>query len=200
LAGADASATSSGWRLQPCSSAAAASATIHLHEPDPVIAPGSVPQRAASGAIEQAAFPRTIRRLPTREGSMNGWAVIAVFAGAGLGALLRWAFSLWLNPVFPTVPLGTLASNLVGGLLVGVCAAWFARHADVAPEWRLLVITGFLGGLTTFSTFSAEVVRLIGEGELGWAAVTAGTHLLGSLALTATGIALVHAFSTRAAA
>lgn len=117
-------------------------------------------------------------------------AVLAIVCGAGLGALLRWVFSLWLNPVFPTVPLGTLAANLVGGLLVGVATAYFNQQTHLAPEWRLFVFTGFLGGLTTFSTFSAEVVNLLLRQQYAWAAGTATVHLAGSLALTAAGIAM----------
>jgi len=122
---------------------------------------------------------------------------LAVFIGAGLGALLRWSLGGWLNPVFPTVPLGTLAANLAGGLLVGVASAFFTHHAGLAPEWRLLAITGFLGGLTTFSTFSAEVVTLIGRQEYAWALSAAGAHLVGSLALTAVGIVLANALIIR---
>ena len=124
---------------------------------------------------------------------MSGWPVLAglgVFCGAGLGALLRWWLGGWLNPVFPTIPMGTVAANLVGGLLVGIASAYFNHNSALAPEWRLLVITGFLGGLTTFSTFSAEVVHLIQRHAYGWAAGAAGVHLLGSLALTALGIGL----------
>jgi len=117
---------------------------------------------------------------------------LAVFLGAGLGALLRWGLGARLNPVFPTLPLGTLAANLFGGFLVGVAVAWFGRHAGVPPELRLFLITGFLGGLTTFSTFSAEVVTLLTRGEYGWGLAAAGAHLAGSLALTALGIALAH--------
>jgi CrcB protein len=119
-------------------------------------------------------------------------AALAVFVGAGLGALLRWGLGARLNPVFPTLPLGTLAANLLGGFLVGVALAWFGRHAGVPPELRLFFITGFLGGLTTFSTFSAEVVTLLARGEYGWGLAVAGTHLAGSLALTALGMALAH--------
>jgi len=130
---------------------------------------------------------------------MNNWAVISVFGGAGLGALLRWRLGLWLNPVFPTVPLGTVAANLIGGFLVGIFSAYFTRNASLPPEFRLLVITGFLGGLTTFSTFSAEVVTLIGEGELAWALAAASLHLFGSLLLTAAGIYVINALVLRAA-
>ena len=129
---------------------------------------------------------------------MSGWAVIAVFGGAGFGALLRWALGSWLNPVYPTLPLGTLAANLIGGLLVGVATAVFTHKVSIAPEWRLLVITGFLGGLTTFSTFSAEVVSLIGRREYAWALGAAGAHLVGSLALTALGILVAHALFVKA--
>lgn len=118
--------------------------------------------------------------------SLSGF--VAVFCGAGFGACLRWVLGLLLNPVFPTLPLGTLAANLVGGLLIGVAAAYFAHHSSLAPEWRLLVITGFMGGLTTFSTFSAEVVTLISRSEYGWAAAAASVHLGGSLLMTALGL------------
>lgn len=128
---------------------------------------------------------------------MSVLSAFAVFVGAGCGALLRWGFGLWLNPVFPTLPLGTLTANLVGGLLVGVAGAFFGAQAAIAPEWRLFVITGFLGGLTTFSTFSAEVVQLIGRQEYLWAFGAAAVHLLGSLALTGIGILLANALIVR---
>jgi CrcB protein len=124
---------------------------------------------------------------------MTAIAAAAIFGGAGIGALLRWVLGNWLNPVFPTVPLGTLAANLIGGLLVGIAASFFTQHASLAPEWRLFAVTGFLGGLTTFSTFSAEVVTLIVRQEHLWALATAGAHLLGSLALTALGMLLATA-------
>ena len=124
--------------------------------------------------------------------------MLVVFGGAGFGALLRWGLGSMLNPVFPTIPLGTVAANLIGGLLVGVSSAFFTHHAGLPPEWRLLVITGFLGGLTTFSTFSVEVVTLIGRQEYGWALGAAGVHLAGSLALTATGIVIANALFVRA--
>ena len=123
---------------------------------------------------------------------MNVVAVAAVFGGAGIGALLRWALGGWLNPVFPTVPLGTVAANLIGGLLVGIAVSFFAQHVTLAPEWRLFAVTGFLGGLTTFSTFSAEVVTLIVRQQHLWALATAGLHLVGSLVLTALGMLLAN--------
>lgn len=129
---------------------------------------------------------------------MSGLSMLAVFGGAGIGALLRWGLGSWLNPVFPTVPLGTLAANLGGGLLVGLASAFFAHHGGVAPEWRLLLITGFLGGLTTFSTFSVEVVTLIGRHEYGWALGAASAHLAGSLVLTGIGILVANALFLRA--
>lgn len=118
--------------------------------------------------------------------SMGGFA--AVGAGAALGAWLRWGLGIALNPLFPTVPLGTLAANLVGGYLVGFAVALFHQHAGLSPEMKLFVITGFLGGLTTFSTFSAEVVALLERAQYGWALAAAGGHLAGSLAMTALGI------------
>jgi len=114
----------------------------------------------------------------------------AVGVGAAVGAWLRWGLSLWLNPRAPAFPLGTLASNLVGGYLVGFFVAFFLARVDVAPEWRLLVITGFLGGLTTFSTFSAEVSEQLMRGHYGTGAALAAAHLIGSLLLT------IAAFST----
>ena len=119
----------------------------------------------------------------------------AVGLGAALGAWLRWWLGLRLNPLFPTVPLGTLASNLIGGYLVGVAVGFFAQNPSMAPEWRLFSITGFLGGLTTFSTFSAEIVTLVSRGQVPWAIAAATAHLAGSLALTALGIATVRALA-----
>jgi CrcB protein len=115
----------------------------------------------------------------------------AVGTGAALGALLRWQLSAWLNPLSDGVPAGTLAANLIGGYLVGVAVAWFAQHPDISPAWRLFAITGFLGGLTTFSTFSAEVVGLLQQGRMGMAVITSGLHLFGSLVATFAGWATV---------
>lgn len=117
--------------------------------------------------------------------------VLAVSAGASLGALLRWLLAGRLNPLYPALPLGTLAANLIGGYLVGVAIAVFANQPELSPQARLFIITGFLGGLTTFSTFSAEVVTQLQQGHTAWALATALAHLLGSFALTALGIATV---------
>jgi CrcB protein len=113
---------------------------------------------------------------------------LAVFTGAGIGACARHALGLALNRWLPQMPLGTLAANLIGGWLVGVAIAWFAWRSDLSPLWRLFAITGLLGGLTTFSTFSAEVVHALERGQPLWALATAAAHLAGSLALTALGL------------
>jgi len=114
--------------------------------------------------------------------------LLAVALGAALGAWLRWLLGAWLNPQTGSLPLGTLAANLLGGFLVGLAVAAFADRTEIAPVWRLIVITGFLGGLTTFSTFSAEAVALLMRGSYGWALAHTAAHLIGSLALTALGI------------
>ena len=95
------------------------------------------------------------------------------------------------NPHFPAIPLGTLAANLIGAFVVGMAMAYFATYTALAPEWRLLVITGFCGGLTTFSTFSAELVTLMQQGRATWALGAAAAHLLGSIAMTFAGIGTV---------
>ena len=118
-------------------------------------------------------------------------AVVAVCIGSSLGALLRWWLGLFLNAHFPTIPPGTLAANLIGGYIIGLAVAVFAADSAIAPEWRLLVITGFCGGLTTFSTFSAEIVTLMQQGRLLWAAGHAATHLVGSVLMTFAGIGTV---------
>ena len=117
--------------------------------------------------------------------------IAAVSVGSSLGALLRWWLGARLNAHFPPIPPGTLAANLIGGYLVGVAMAFFATYTAIAPEWRLLVITGFCGGLTTFSTFSAELVTLLQQGRATWALAAAGAHLAGSLLMTLAGIGTV---------
>lgn len=116
------------------------------------------------------------------------YAVLAVSVGAALGALVRWGLSATLNQLLPTLPPGTLLVNLVGGYLIGLTMAWFAQATIVPTEWKLFIVTGFLGGLTTFSSFSAEVVSLLQGGRAGWAMATVAAHVLGSLALTFAGL------------
>lgn len=117
--------------------------------------------------------------------------VLSISAGASLGALLRWILSSRFNPLLPALPPGTLMANLLGGYLVGIAVGVFAQWPDLPPQWRLFIVTGFLGGLTTFSTFSAEVVTQLQQGHTAWALATALAHLLGSFTLTALGIATV---------
>ena len=119
---------------------------------------------------------------------------LAIFCGAGLGALLRSGFNFLTVGIVSVVPLGTLLANMVGGYLVGIAVAFFGSNPSLSPEWKLFVITGFLGGLTTFSSFSAEVVSFIQRGDLGWALGTALLHLIGSLVLTVLGIWTFQAF------
>ena len=116
-------------------------------------------------------------------------AVIAISVGAVAGALLRWALGLQLNALYPAIPPGTLTANVVGGYVIGVAMAYFAARPDIAPEWRLFIITGFCGGLTTFSTFSAEVVTLLQQGDLAKSVIAISVHVVGSLAATILGIA-----------
>ena len=120
---------------------------------------------------------------------MNAAAFAAVGFGAAIGAWMRWGLGSLLNPVFPTVPLGTLAANLIGGYLVGLAVAFFADNAAIPVEWRLFIITGFLGGLTTFSTFSAEAVTLLVRAQYAWAAGLILSHLAGSIIMTLFGFA-----------
>src|SRR5579862_2768184 len=120
--------------------------------------------------------------------SASGFTAVGI--GAALGAWLRWALAIWLNPVFPTIPLGTLSANLLGGFIIGGFLS-VAGPCGFSPALRLLVVTGFLGGLTTFSTFSAETTILLLEARYGWALVAIVAHLLGSLGLTALGVVVV---------
>lgn len=122
--------------------------------------------------------------------------VIAICIGACIGALSRWQLGLWLNPVPASaglLPWGTLAANLIGGYLVGVCVGVFQQLPELDPVWRLALVTGFLGALTTFSSFSAEVVLMLQQNRFALAAGTAGLHLFGSLALTLLGLKTVSA-------
>ena len=118
-------------------------------------------------------------------------AVIAICIGACVGALARWQLGTWLNTQEALLPWGTLAANLIGGYLVGGCVALFQAQPDLDPAWRLLLVTGFLGALTTFSSFSAEVVAMLSEGRIGLAMATAGLHLIGSLLMTLAGLKTV---------
>lgn len=120
--------------------------------------------------------------------------ILAISAGASCGAVLRWILGSSFNQLWPVLPLGTLMANLAGGLLVGLALPWFSQQSGLAPEWRLLIITGFLGGLTTFSTFSAEVLEMLLEQKFSHALATAAIHLFGSLLLTALGFMLMRAF------
>jgi fluoride exporter len=120
---------------------------------------------------------------------MNWAPVLAVSIGAAAGALLRWQLGVHLNSFFPVVPPGTLAANLIGGYIIGLTIAFLAQAPNIAPEWRLLIITGFCGGLTTFSTFSAEVVARLQDGQLAWAMAAIVIHVTGSLIMTFAGLA-----------
>lgn len=124
-------------------------------------------------------------------------AVLGISLGASAGAVLRWLLGLWLNPLanagapWPAIPMGTLAANLIGGYLIGVCVVVFQTMPDLDPQWRLVLVTGFLGGLTTFSSFSAEVVGMLMQQRFALALGTAAVHLLGSLCMTWLGIKTV---------
>ena len=126
---------------------------------------------------------------------MKSLLVIAI--GASLGAGLRWLLGIKLNALFPTIPPGTVVANMVGGYIIGLALAFLAASPSLSPEWRLLIITGFCGGLTTFSTFSAETVALIQEGRLLWAFGSISLHVVGSLTMTAAGLLSYQIFDTR---
>ncbi len=126
---------------------------------------------------------------------MNPLALAAVGIGGALGSLLRFWFSSSWNSIIPTLPLGTLAANMLGGYLVGIAVAFFSLNSDLSPEWRLFVITGCLGGLTTFSSFSAEAVGLFGSGHYGAALTHTAVHVFGSFGMTVLGIASLRALT-----
>lgn len=122
---------------------------------------------------------------------MDGLSAASIFVGAGLGALLRWWLGLALNPLLPTLPLGTLAANVLGGLLMGMLMAVFAQYETLPLALRLALTTGFLGGLTTFSTFSAETTGMLLRGQYGWAGTIVAAHVGASLLATLAGVAAV---------
>ena len=121
--------------------------------------------------------------------------VVAISLGASIGAVLRWLLAVRFNPLWPALPLGTLAANLVGGYIIGLAIGWLGQHPEWPPQVRLFIVTGFLGGLTTFSTFSAEVVAHLQEGRIGPALLVGLTHVTGSFMLTALGFASAKALS-----
>ena len=123
--------------------------------------------------------------------------LLVIAIGASLGAWLRWLLGMKLNALFPTIPPGTVVANMVGGYIIGLAIAFLAASPSLSPEWRLLVITGFCGGLTTFSTFSAETVALIQECRLLWALGSVSLHVVGSLAMTAAGLLSYQIIGTR---
>lgn len=114
---------------------------------------------------------------------------LAIAIGSALGALLRWQLGTRLNALLPLIPPGTLAANIIGGYIIGFAVAWFAHAPEISAEWRLFLITGFCGGLTTFSTFSVEVVHLLQSGRLTLAFSAIAVHVAGSLLATLAGIA-----------
>lgn len=114
--------------------------------------------------------------------------ILAIAFGSAFGALLRWFFGVKLNGLFPAIPPGTLIANLLGGYIIGVAMAYFAQAPQIAPEWRLLIITGFCGGLTTFSTFSVEVLTLLQQGRMVLALMTVAAHVTGSVFMTFVGV------------
>ena len=116
--------------------------------------------------------------------------LLAIAAGASLGAILRWILANGFNALLPAMPPGTLLANLLGGYLIGVAVAFFAQHPSLPPAWRLFAVTGFLGGLTTFSTFSAEAFHLLQRGALGWLGLHVLVHVTGSVLMTWAGFTL----------
>lgn len=145
---------------------------------------------------DDSAMPRAAGRPTVLQSEANGRQTMlisigVISLGAALGALLRWYFATRLNAAFPQLPPGTLAANILGGYLIGIAMAVFLAFPALSPFWRLLIVTGFLGGLTTFSTFSAEVVTALLDGRSVWALSTVATHVLGSVAMTLLGVGTV---------
>jgi CrcB protein len=128
---------------------------------------------------------------------MTGLRFLVVGVGAAAGAWLRWVLGIWLNAAFPAIPLGTLAANLIGGYVIGAAVAFFAQAAGMPPEWRLFIATGFCGGLTTFSTFSAEIANLLEQGRFGLFSAAIALHVGGSLFMTLAGMATIRWLGTR---
>jgi CrcB protein len=126
-----------------------------------------------------------------KRGSSVFTSIVVISIGAALGALLRWYLAVRLNQIFPQVPPGTLAANLLGGYLIGIAMAVFLAFPTLSPQWRLLTVTGFLGGLTTFSTFSAEVTTSLLAGQALWALWTVASHVIGSVVMTLLGVLTV---------
>lgn len=120
--------------------------------------------------------------------------IIAISIGASVGATIRWLLGLTLNAIIPSLPLGTLIANLTGGYLIGLALSLFVYYPEISAPWRLLIITGFLGGLTTFSAFSFEVVNVLQQGRLLLATSIIGAHVIGSLVMTVLGLATIAAF------
>ena len=127
---------------------------------------------------------------------MGFYAFLAIGLGAATGAWLRWGLGILLNPIFPTLPFGTLAANLLGGFLMGMAMQFLIQHAVLAPELRLAITTGFLGGLTTFSTFSAETTTLLLREEYLWTLTLVLIHVIGSVAMTLLGIVVMKGLTT----
>ncbi len=121
---------------------------------------------------------------------------LAVGLGAAIGAWSRWFLGMWMNNIHQHIPLGTLVANLVGGFIIGMATSFFFWHNNISPEWRLFIITGFLGGLTTFSTFSAETVLMLQRGEYIWASLQILLHVAGSILMCIAGFAAYRYLST----
>ena len=156
----------------------------------PAQVPDAGTRRYRYESLSQRPFRPCVRNY--RGWSVMGFlSVFAVGIGAFAGALLRWAFGIVLNPLLPALPLGTLAANLLGGFIIGSALGVFNQFQSVPPELRLFVTTGFCGGLTTFSTFSAETVTLMLRQQYGWTAAIVAAHLFGSLLMTLAGIGLM---------